>query len=133
EVALLEQILGPAATARMRSIIQTFSLAAVTRCGAVFTHGATSAHIAPIADLEAAALSAAHYASPLDVLDTPVVGKILWARSATEAEAHRFLKATNGTVSVYGHDVVPEGYECVGHEQIVISTSFGVFDTNKMY
>jgi len=133
EVALLEQILGPAATARMRSIIQTFSLAAVTRCGAVFTHGAPAAQIDSIAELEAADLSGAHYASPLDVLDTPVVGKILWARSATEAEARRFLRALNGTISIYGHDVIPEGYEINGDTQMVVSTSFGVFDANKVY
>jgi hypothetical protein len=133
EVALLEQILGPAATARMRSIIQTFALAAVTRCGAVFTHGAPAAQIDSIAELEAADLSGAHYASPLDVLDTPVVGKILWARSATEAEARRFLRALNGTISIYGHDVIPEGYEVNGDTQMVVSTSFGVFDTNKVY
>src|SRR5882757_127481 len=77
EVALLEHILGPAATARMRGIIHTFSLAAVSKCGAVFTHGAPAAQIDSLAELEAADLSGAHYTSPLDVLDTPVVGKIL--------------------------------------------------------
>ena len=76
---------------------------------------------------------APHYASPLDVLDTPVVGKILWARSATEAEARRFLRAMNGTIAIYGHDVIPEGFETNGDEQMVVSTSFGVFDSNKVY
>ncbi len=133
EVALLEQILGPSATARMCSIIHTFALAAVSRCGAVFTHGAPAAQIDSLAELEAADLSGAHYASPLDVLDTPVVGKILWARSATEAEARRFLRAMNGTIAIYGHDVIPEGFETVGDMQIVVSTSFGVFDSNKIY
>src|SRR5215475_14522289 len=133
EVALLEQILGPAATARMCSIIRTFALVAITRCGAVFTHGAPAAQIDSIAELEAADLSGASYASPLDVLDTPVVGKILWARSASDAEARRFLRAMNGTIAIYGHDVVPEGYEAIGDTQMVVSTSFGVFDTNKIY
>lgn len=133
EVALLEQILGPSGTARMRGIIHTFALAAVSRCGAVFTHGAPAAQIDSIADLEQADLSGAHYASPLDVLDTPIVGKVLWARSATEAEARRFLRATNGTMCIYGHDVIPEGFEMIGDEQIVVSTSFGVYDTNKVY
>lgn len=133
EVALLEQILGPSGTARMRGIIHTFALAAVTKCGAVFTHGAPAAQIDSIADLEAADLSSSQYASPLEVLDTPIVGKILWARAATEAEARRFLRATGGSISIYGHDVIPEGYECVGDEQIVVSTSFGVFDANKVY
>jgi hypothetical protein len=133
EVALLEQILGPAATARMRAIIQTFALAAVARCGAVFTHGAPAAQIDSIADLEAADLSGAGFASPLDVLDTPIVGKLLWARSATDAESRRFLRAMNGTIAIYGHDVVPEGYETSGDTQMVVSTSFGLFDANKVY
>jgi hypothetical protein len=38
-----------------------------------------------------------------------------------------------GAFCIYGHDVIPEGYECVGDEQMVVSTSFGVFDTNKVY
>lgn len=133
EVALLEHILGPAATARMRAIIHTFAIAAVSKCGAVFTHGAPAAVIDSIADLEAADLSGAGFASPLEILDTPIVGKILWARSATEAEARRFLKACGGTISIYGHDVIPEGFEKVGDEQIIVSTSFGLFDTNKVY
>jgi len=133
EVALLEQILGPSGTARMRGIIHTFSLAAVSKCGAIFTHAAPAAVLDSIADLEAADLSCAGYASPLDVLDNPVIGKVLWARSATQGEARRFVKALGGTISIYGHDVIPEGYETVGDEQIVVSTSFGVFDRNKVY
>jgi len=133
EVALLEHILGPAGTSRMRGIIHTFYLAAVSKCGAVFTHGAPAAVCESVADLEAADLSGAGFASPLDVLDTPIIGKILWARSATEAEARRFLRAMGGTMSIYGHDVIPEGYEKIGDEQIIVSTSFGLFDTNKVY
>jgi hypothetical protein len=133
EVALLEHILGSAGTARMRGIIHTFALAAVSKCGAIFTHGAPAAQIDSVGDLEAADLSGAKYASPLEVLDTPVVGKVLWARSATEAEAKRFLRATHGTMSIYGHDVIPEGYEKIGNEQIIVSTSFGLYDANKVY
>jgi hypothetical protein len=133
EVALLEHILGPSGTARMRGIIHTFALAAVSKCGAIFTHGAPAAIVESLADLEAADLSGAGFASPLDILDTPIVGKILWARSATEAEARRFLRACGGAISIYGHDVIPEGFEKVGNEQIIVSTSFGLFDTNKVY
>jgi hypothetical protein len=133
EVALLEHILGPSGSARMRGIIHTFSLAAITRCGAVFIHAAPAAQCDSIADLEAADLSGRDLASPLDVLDTPIVGKVLWARSASEAEAKRFVKSVGAAFCIYGHDVVPEGFEKVGHEQICVSTSFGVFDTNKVY
>jgi len=133
ECALLEHILGPAGTARLRGIIHTFALAAVSKCGAVFTHGAPAAVCESVADVEATDISCAGLASPLDVLDTPIVGKILWARSATEAEARRFVRAMGGTISIYGHDVIPEGYEKVGDEQIIVSTSFGLFDQNKVY
>lgn len=133
EVALLEQILGPSGTARMRGIIHTFALAAVSKCGAVFTHGAPAAQVDAVSDVEAVDISCAEFASPLDVLDTPVMGKILWARSATEGEARRFLRGMGGTMAIYGHDVIPEGYECIGDEQMVVSTSFGLFDTNKVY
>jgi hypothetical protein len=133
EVALLEHILGPAGTSRMCTTIRTFALAAVSTCGAIFTHGAPAAAISSIADLEAADLSGANLANPLDVLDTPVVGKVLWARSATQTEARRFLSALRGTISVYGHDVVPRGFETFGDEQIIVSTSFGLVDANKVY
>lgn len=133
EVALLEQILGPAASARMRGIIHTFALAGVSKCGAVFIHGAPAAQIDSLSEIEAADISCAGFDSPLDVLDTPVIGKILWARSASQAEARRFLRATNGTVVIYGHDVVPEGFETTGDEQLCVSTSFGLYDQNKVY
>jgi hypothetical protein len=133
EVALLEHILGPSGTARMRGIIHTFALAAWSRCGAMFTHAAPAAVIESLADLEAADLTGAGLSSPLDVLDTPVVGKVLWARSASEQEARRFLKACGASFSIYGHDVIPEGFEKVGAEQLIVSTSFGLFDHNKVY
>jgi hypothetical protein len=133
EVILLENILGPEGTQRLCEIIQTFALAAIAPCGAVFTHGAPAAQITSVKDVEAADLSGKDYASPLDVLDTPVVGRLLWARSADAAVARRFVKAMGGTISIYGHDVIPEGFERVGDEQIVVSTSFGVVDANKVY
>lgn len=133
EVALLEQILGPTGTARMRAIIHTFALAAIAPCGAVFTHGAPAAQVDSVAEIEQVDLSGAGLSSPLEVLDTPVLGRILWARSATEAEAQRFLRAVGGSLSIYGHDVIPEGFETVGDEQIVVSTSFGLSDANKVY
>lgn len=133
EVLLLEHILGPDATARMCATIRTFALAAVSSCGAIFTHGAPAAVINSIADLEAADVSGAGLANPLDLLDTPIVGKLLWARSATQAEARRFLSALRGTMSIYGHDVVQSGFLTFGDEQIIVSTSFGLVDANKVY
>jgi len=133
EVSLLEELLGPKRTQRMKDIIETFALMAIAPCGAVFTHGAPAATIESLADIEAVDLGAFTGGSPLDILDTPVLGPILWARSAEPVIARRFLRALGGTISIYGHDVIPEGFETIGDEQMVVSTSFGVFDSNKVY
>jgi len=133
EVQLLEDLLGPKRTRRLKDIIQTFALAAVAPNGAVFTHGAPAATIDSIKDVEGVNLQAFVGGSPLDILDTPVLGPILWARSAAPEVARRFVRAMGGTISIYGHDVIPEGFERIGDEQMVVSTSFGVFDSNKVY
>jgi hypothetical protein len=133
EVALLENLLGEERAARMQSILRDFALVAVAPCGAVFTHGAPAATVESIHDIEAAELEGFEVGSPIDILDTPVIGPILWARSAEPDVAARFVHALGGTFCVYGHDVIPEGFEIIGDEQIVVSTSFGVFDANKVY
>jgi hypothetical protein len=133
EVQLLEDLLGPRRTERLKDIIKTFALCAIAPCGAVFTHGAPAATIESIKEVEDVDLSAFTGGSPLDILDTPVLGPILWARSADPGVARRFLRAMGGTISIYGHDVIPEGFETIGDEQMVVSTSFGVFDSNKVY
>jgi len=133
EVILLESHLGPAGAARLREILAGLPIAAVAPCGAVFTHGAPAAQIESIADVESADLDGFELGSPLDILDTPVVGPILWARSASTDTAARFVRAMGGTISIYGHDVIPEGFERIGDEQLVVSTSFGVFDSYKVY
>lgn len=133
EVVLLERILGPERTANMCEVLNTFALVAVAPCGAVFTHGAPAADIQSIEQVEDAALVGIDYDSIMDILELPVVGPILWARSASQKAARQFVSALGGTISIYGHDVIPEGFERIGDEQIVVSTSFGVFDSNKIY
>jgi hypothetical protein len=133
EVALLEYHLGPQRSARIAQIFNGFALAAVAPCGAVFTHGAPAASISTIAEVEAVNVNSFAIASPVDILDVPVLGPILWARSAEPERARAFLRAMGGTISVFGHDVIPTGFERIGDEQIVVSTSFGVYDSNKVY
>lgn len=133
EVELLESHLGPERTMRMRQVLQDLPLVAVAPCGAVFTHGAPAAAIDSLAEIEAADLASYRHDNPVDILSVPVIGPILWARSASRRAAQRFLRAVGGTISIYGHDVIPEGFERIGDEQMVVSTSFGVFDSNKVY
>lgn len=133
EVAVLEARMGAAAAERMREVLRTFALVAVAPCGAVFTHGAPAATISSIAEIEAAPLEGFELGSALDILDAPVIGPILWARSAPTDVAARFVRALGGTFCIYGHDVIPEGFERIGDEQMVVSTSFGVYDARKVY
>jgi hypothetical protein len=133
EVELLESQMGPDASAWLRSVLRQLPLVAVAPCGAVFTHGAPAAEIESIREVERAELDNLAIASPIDIFDVPVVGALLWARSAAPEAARRFLRAMGGTISIFGHDVIPEGFERIGDEQIVVSTSFGVFDSNKVY
>ena len=134
EVVLLETLLGAARSEKLRAILRELPLVAVAPCGAVFTHGAPAAEIGSPQDVEAVALDIyGAVASPVDILDVPVIGPILWARSASAEVARRFVRALGGTISVYGHDVIPSGFERIGDEQIIVSTSFGVFDESKVY
>lgn len=133
EVELLESRMGPDAAAWLRNFLRELPLVAVAPCGAVFTHGAPAADIESRDEVESARLDDLAFESPLDIFDVPVVGPLLWARSAPEEVASRFLRAMHGTISIYGHDVIPEGFERIGDQQIVVSTSFGVFDHNKVY
>lgn len=133
EVALLEHILGQERTERLREVLRDLPLVAIAPCGAVFTHGAPAASIYSVADIEQASLEAYPMGSPIDIFEVPVIGPILWARSAAPDTARSFLRALDGRISIYGHDVIPEGFERVGDEQIIVSTSFGVFDSNKVY
>jgi hypothetical protein len=133
EVLLLEAIVGPQGAEKLKRVFRDLPLVAVTRCGIVFTHGAPAADIQSAKEVEAARLDDFAGQSPLDIFDVPVVGPILWARSAPAEIARRFLKAMGGHISVFGHDVVANGFERIGAEQMIVSTSFGVADANKMY
>jgi hypothetical protein len=62
-----------------------------------------------------------------------VLGATLWSRMATPEQARAFLGALGGRIAIYGHDVVREGYEKVGDEQLCVSTSFALFDEHKVY
>ena len=133
EVALLEAMMGDEGAAWLRNVLGELPLVAIAPCGAVFTHGAPAATIAGTADIEAAALDSSSWGSPTDILEVPVIGPILWARSAKPEVARAFARALGGRFTIYGHDVIPTGFERVGNEQMVVSTSFGVFDHAKVY
>lgn len=133
EAGVLESKLGPERSATLQALIATFPLIARAPCGAVMLHAAPSADVQSIAQVEA--VGRAGYES-LDIerfMKVPVLGALLWSRMATPAQSKKFLQALGGTIALYGHDVVREGFERVGDDQLCFSTSFGLYDEHKVY
>lgn len=133
EVILLEDTIGPEGARKLQDTFRGFPLVAVAPCGIVFTHGAPAAAIDSPDEVLAAKLDDLGVDAPPDIFSVPVIGPLLWARSAQTPVARRFLKAMGGRIAIFGHDVIPEGFERIGDEQMIVSTSFGVFDANKVY
>ncbi|MFH0899926.1 MAG: metallophosphoesterase [Pseudomonadota bacterium] len=133
EVVLLESTVGARGAEKLRTLFRTFPLVAVAPCGMVFSHGAPAADIRSPEAIEEAVLEGFDRGSPVDIFSQPVIGPLLWARSAPAAVARRFLRAMGGKISVFGHDVIPEGFERIGEEQMIVSTSFGLANTYKVY
>jgi len=133
EAEVLESTLGPEGTARLRALVATFPLVAWAPCGAVMLHGAPSADIRSPAQLEDIQLEGYSGYDIERFMRVPILGSLLWSRMATPEQSRRFLQALNGTIALYGHDVVREGYERVGDDQLCFSTSFGLFDEQKVY
>jgi hypothetical protein len=129
----LEAKLDEPARERLRALVRSFPLVAAGSCGAVLLHGAPSSAIDSPAQLEDIGLDGYADWHFNDFLNVPVLGALLWSRSASAEQSRRFLKAFGGTVALYGHDVVREGYAREGDDQLCFSTSFGLLDRDKVY
>lgn len=133
EAGVLESTLGPEGAARLQALVATFPLIAWAPCGAVMLHGAPSADIRSPTQLEDIDLEGYSGFDIEHFMRVPILGSLLWSRMATAEQSKRFLKALDGTIALYGHDVVREGYERVGDDQLCFSTSFGLYDERKVY
>jgi hypothetical protein len=133
ERAALDARLGTDGRERLRALIATFPLVATAPCGAVMLHAAPSAAFESAEQLETLELDGYGDWHFNDLLNVPLLGPLLWSRRATAAESARFLKAFDGTVALYGHDIVREGYARDADDQLCFSTSFGLFDRDKVY
>ncbi len=133
EGGMLEARLGALRTERLRALVGTFPLVAVAPCGAVMLHGAPSSEIDDPSQLESIRLEGYQQFGIESFLAVPVLGALLWSRYATPEQSQRFLKAFGGTVALYGHDVVREGFAREGNDQLCFSTSFGLYDEFKVY
>jgi hypothetical protein len=137
EAEVLDAALGEDAP-RIHDFFRSFPLLAVSRSGAVFTHGAPRATAKDLESFEQLRYDGYAEVSLGSMYLEGVVGALLWARSASAEHARALLDATKlgdrpQTFVAFGHDVVREGYERMGDEQICYSTSFGLDDVNKVY
>jgi hypothetical protein len=135
EAAVLDRALGEAGP-RVRRFLASFPLLAVAPCGAVFTHGAPRATEASLDDFERLSYGGFETVGINEMYERGTVGALLWSRWAAPEHARALLEVAHGETRgfvMYGHDVVREGYEKLGDEQICVSTSFGCWDRNKTY
>lgn len=137
EAAVLDEALGPDAV-RIHRFFASFPLIAVSDCGATFTHGAPRATEESLEAFEQLRYDGFDELDVGGMNDRGTVGNLLWARSADPERAREFLRATKEgegahAFVAFGHDVVREGYQKLGREQICVSTSFGCDDQHKTY
>jgi hypothetical protein len=136
----LECLLGKKDTYRMKRFLKALPLIAMTFSGLVFSHGAPSNDFSDLDDIETLSYSGFEDLSIHDMSNQGFLGKILWQRSASPLVVRDFLRKvslpelpSSNRIAVYSHDIVWEGYERLGDEQFVFSSSFGLLDVNKTY
>jgi hypothetical protein len=118
------------------ALFRQFPLIAVAACGAVFTHGAPRATEPDLEAFERLRYDGYEDMGVNDMYEQGTLGALLWARAAEPEHARELLTVAHGEVRGFvgfGHDVVREGYEKIGDEQICVSTSFGCEDRHKTY
>jgi hypothetical protein len=137
EAAVLDRALGDDAP-KAHAFFRSFPLIAASASGARFAHACPRDTAADLESFEELSYEGFEKVNINDMYDRGPVGALLWSRMAAPERARAFLAATavdgqtEGFVG-YGHDVVDEGYEKVGDEQICVSTSYGCFDKDKVY
>lgn len=138
EAAALEARLGEPEATRVRAFMEQMPLLAVAPCGAVFVHGAPRATEPDLDAFEELDYGGFQECDVSSMIEAGTLGSLLWARAADTEQARELLTATSldgepNAFVAYGHDVVREGFEKIGDEQLCLSTSFGCDDANKYY
>jgi hypothetical protein len=133
EAHRLEQLMGPARSAFVKSWLRCWPLVALARrARLLMLHAAPNAEITSPDQVEQVRLDPP---GGLDGVVDAVLAELLWARTASEERARAFLRAFDPElrVAVYGHDVVREGFAIDREPLLCISTSFGCYDGDKLY
>lgn len=133
EARALEDRMNPEDAEAMRTLFRRFPLVAASPNGVVLLHASPSATLKDARELDHVELEGYAHMGIDEFFHIPVLGATLWSRMALPTQAKAFLKPLGGRIAIYGHDVVREGYEKVGDEQLCVSTSFALFDEHKVY
>jgi hypothetical protein len=141
EAGALEQRLGIENSVWLTGYLKSLPLWAIAPCGVLFSHAAPAAELGNIADLEA--IDYRRYLTPKPETrnrakapkpgeaTARLFGQLLWERSLPPFKAQGLLGATAAQVMVYGHAVIPTGYQTIGYEQLILSSSFAMADEHK--
>jgi hypothetical protein len=135
EAAVLDRALEEHAP-RIHDFMHSWPLIAMASCGAVFTHGAPRATEPSLEAFEKLSYTGYLRVGINDMYERGTVGALLWSRYAEPEQARALLTALRGDKTgfvMFGHDVVRDGFEKIGAEQICVSTSFGCEDRAKVY
>lgn len=150
EVAALEQRLGIEASMQLSTLLRGLPLCALAPCGILFSHAPPAADLRGPEDLEAldyrlwsatgaAARRLESRLGPGNSLSTSDgrkqaaqrMAQSLWQQTLSPFKAQAVLAALSAQVLVYGHTVIPDGYQAIGFEQLILSSSFGMEDEHK--
>lgn len=146
EAAALDQRLGVETAVWLSGFLKTLPLWALAPCGVLFSHAAPAAELARVEDLEtldyrrfsapqpasASGLrsKAAKQLKPTEVA-AKLLGQLLWGTTLQPFKAQALLGVVSAQLMVYGHCVIPSGYQTIGFEQFILSSSFAMEDAQK--
>jgi hypothetical protein len=138
ETVHFEQTVGPERTERYKQLFCSLPVVAVSGCGVAVTHAAPAVEIRGPQDIERISFEGYERLAVECMPEMQLLGGLLWSRCCAPEIARRFLDALCAggpalDIVVYGHEIVAEGFERVGEEQLVLSTSFGVRRQHKVY
>lgn len=141
EAAVLEQRIGIEGSSWLAQLLDGLPIWAVTASGLLFSHAAPAALLGDLAELEG--IDYRHYSPPQAAALAPqsgavsrpdpasLLGSLLWTSSLPPVQARQVLDTLGLAISIYGHSVIPAGYQTIGSEQLILSSSFGTEDAYK--
>lgn len=142
EATALEHRLGIEASLHMASFFRSLPIVASAPCGLFFCHAAPAGEFIRIDDFES--IDYKRYVAPRRTdkarasksykpgeYPARLLGQLLWEHVLPPFKAQSFLARVGANITVYGHTIIPTGYQTIGYEQLILSSSYGMKDEHK--